>query len=144
MHNVIHEALVPREKILLPPLHIKLGLLKQFVKALDPNSAALHHIRKMFPRLSDAKVKGGIFTGPQIRVMLASLDLEQTMTVVERNAWEAFRLVATYLLGKNNCENYEEIVESLIQHYEVLDCTMSVKLHYLYSHLEFFLVKVAG
>jgi hypothetical protein len=76
MHNVIHEASVPREKILLPPLHIKLGLLKQFVKALDPNSAALHYIRKMFPHVSDAKVKGGIFTEPQIHVMLAYLDLE--------------------------------------------------------------------
>jgi hypothetical protein len=57
---------------------------------LDPNSAALHHIRKIFPRLADANVKGGIFTGPQVHVMLASRDLEQTMTVVERNAWEAF------------------------------------------------------
>jgi hypothetical protein len=45
MYNVIHEALVPRETILLPPYHIKLGLLKQFVKALDSNSAAVHHIR---------------------------------------------------------------------------------------------------
>jgi hypothetical protein len=72
MHNVIHKALVPREKILVRPLQIKLQLLKQFVKALDPNSAALHNIRKMFPHLSDAKVKGGIFTGLQICVMLAS------------------------------------------------------------------------
>ena len=64
MYNVIHEALVTRQNILLPPLHIKLGLLKQFVKDLDPNSAALHHIRKIVPRLSDAKVKGGKFTGP--------------------------------------------------------------------------------
>ncbi|GFG30206.1 hypothetical protein Cfor_11131, partial [Coptotermes formosanus] len=93
MHNVIHEALVPREKILLPPLHIKLGLLKQFTKTLDSNSAVLHHIRKMLPHLSDAKEKGGIFTGLQIRVILASRDLEQTMTVVERNAWQAFRIV---------------------------------------------------
>jgi hypothetical protein len=138
MHNVIHKALVPREKILLPPLHIKLALLKQFVNALDPNSAALHHIRKMFPHLSDVKVKDGIFSGPQIRVMLASRDLEQTITVVERNVWEAFGMVVTYFLGKNKCENYEEIVESLIQHYEVLGCRMSVKLHYLHSHLEFF------
>jgi hypothetical protein len=29
-------------------------------------------------------------------------------------------------------------VESLIQHSEVLACRMSVKLHYLHSHLEFF------
>jgi hypothetical protein len=112
--------------------------LKQFVKALDPNSAALHHIRKMFPHSSDAKVKRGIFTGPQIHVMLAYRDLEQTMTIVERNPWEVFRMVLTYFLGKNKYENYLEIVESLIQHYEVLGYRMSVKLHYLHSHLEFF------
>ena len=35
MYNVIREPLVRREKVLLPPLHIKLGLVKQFVKALD-------------------------------------------------------------------------------------------------------------
>jgi hypothetical protein len=92
----------------------------------------------MLPRISDAKVKGGIFTGPQICVMLASRDLEQTMTVVERNAWEAFRIVATYFLGKNKCETYEEIVESLIQRYEILGYRMSVKLHYLHSHLQLF------
>ena len=48
VHNVFHEDLVPRKKILQPPLNMKLALLKQFVKALNSNSAALHHIRKMF------------------------------------------------------------------------------------------------
>jgi hypothetical protein len=47
-------------------------------------------------------------------------------------------MVVTYFLGKNKCENYEEIVGSLIQHYEVLGCRMSVKLHYLLSHFQFF------
>ena len=136
MHSVIQEALVPRQKILLPPLHIKLGLLKQFIKALDPNSATLHYIRKMFSHLPDTKVKGVMFTGPQIRVMLASADLEQTMSVVERNAWEAFRMVATYFLGNNKCEDYEVIMESLIQHYKLVGCRVSVKLHYLHLHLE--------
>jgi hypothetical protein len=32
--NVEKESLVDPKKILLPPLHIKLGLMKQFVKAL--------------------------------------------------------------------------------------------------------------
>ena len=59
----------------------------------------------------------------------ASRDPEQTMSVVERNACGAFRMVVTYFLDKNKCENYEEIVESLIQHYEILGCRMSVKLH---------------
>ena len=32
--NVINEPLVAREKIIIPPLPIKLGLMKQFVKTL--------------------------------------------------------------------------------------------------------------
>ena len=35
MYNIIREPRISREKVLLPPLHIKLGLVKQFVKALD-------------------------------------------------------------------------------------------------------------
>jgi len=37
-NNVINESLVDRDRVLLPPLHIKLGLMKQFVKALDKNA----------------------------------------------------------------------------------------------------------
>ena len=33
-HNVRKRPLVPKEKVLLPPHHIKLGVFKQFVKAL--------------------------------------------------------------------------------------------------------------
>ena len=33
--NLIEEPLVDRSVIVPPPLHIKLGLMKQFVKALD-------------------------------------------------------------------------------------------------------------
>jgi hypothetical protein len=47
-------------------------------------------------------------------------------------------MVVTYFLGNNKCKNDGEIVESLIQHYEVLGCRLSVKLHYLHLHLEFF------
>ena len=32
-HNVLNSSLIERSKILLPPLHVKLGLAKQFVKA---------------------------------------------------------------------------------------------------------------
>ena len=33
-HNVVALPLVPQNKIILPPMHIKLGLFKQFVKGL--------------------------------------------------------------------------------------------------------------
>ena len=37
-HNVINIPLLPANKIILSPLHIKLGLFKQFVKAVDKDS----------------------------------------------------------------------------------------------------------
>ena len=85
---MINQALilVSVEKILLPLLHFKLGLLKQFVKTLDPGDAAFQHIRQMFPSLPDAKISGGIFDGPQIKVMLANKDLEDNMSGLEKLA----------------------------------------------------------
>ena len=52
---------------MLPPFHIKLGLVKLYVKALDHGGDAFEEIRLLFLKLSEAKVKGGIFTGPQVR-----------------------------------------------------------------------------
>ncbi|KAK9737287.1 hypothetical protein QE152_g10837 [Popillia japonica] len=40
MNNVKWKALVDPRKVLMPLLHIKLGLMKQFVTALDKESAA--------------------------------------------------------------------------------------------------------
>lgn len=43
--NVIAHALVPRERIILPPLHIKLGLMTNFVKAVrKTNIAAIDYL----------------------------------------------------------------------------------------------------
>ena len=68
----------------------------------------------MFPKLSDAKLKAGVFIGPQIREMLQSQELEKRMSGLERNAWQAFRGVVTGFLGNNRNENYIEIVDNLI------------------------------
>ncbi|XP_066454477.1 oocyte zinc finger protein XlCOF7.2-like [Eleutherodactylus coqui] len=50
----------------MPPLHIKLELMKQFTKPLDTDSAAFKHLEDLFPRLSEAKIKVDVFIGPQI------------------------------------------------------------------------------
>ena len=57
-------------KVLMPPLHIKLGLMKQFVRTLDTESAAFKDLQDFFPKLSEAKVKAGVFVGPQIKKIL--------------------------------------------------------------------------
>ena len=83
----------------------------------------------MFARLSEAKVKGGIFTGPQIRQMLSSKDLEDKMTVLERDSWQSFCNVVHSFLEKNNAENHEDSVQTLLQTYSNLGSRMSIKMH---------------
>lgn len=137
-YNVNRDSLILPEKVLLPPLHIKLGLAKQFVIALDSQSAAFQYICFMFPKLLDAKLKAGVFTGPQIRSMLQSEELEKRMTGLERNAWQVFRGVVNGFLGNNKSENYQDLVEKLVKTYQGQGCRMSIKLHFLHSHLDFF------
>jgi len=57
--NVQHPALAEWHKILLLSLHIKLGLMKNFVKAMDRTGPAFKSLAEKFPRLSEAKIKGG-------------------------------------------------------------------------------------
>ena len=68
--NVIAEPLVDRSRIIFPPLHIKLGLMKQFVKALDKDGDCFKDICDDFPGLSVEKKMVGVFDGPQIRKLL--------------------------------------------------------------------------
>ena len=89
MYNVIREPLVSWKKVLLPPIHTKLGLVKQFVKALNFEEV-FQEIHSMFPRLSDAKIKGGIFVGPQISTMLKFENLEAKRNETEKEVWQAF------------------------------------------------------
>ena len=62
-HSVKKNLLVNINKVHLPPLHIKLGLIKNFVKAWDENWCC--HLC-VFSGLSASKLKEGIFVGPQI------------------------------------------------------------------------------
>ncbi|GBL93511.1 hypothetical protein AVEN_15505-1, partial [Araneus ventricosus] len=48
--NEENEPLVASKKILLPPLHIKLGLMKNFVKAMDCGGSGFQYLRLKFPK----------------------------------------------------------------------------------------------
>ena len=47
--NVVHLSPVNSDMIILLSLHIKLGLFKNFVKALDENGAGFHYLKEKFP-----------------------------------------------------------------------------------------------
>lgn len=136
--NVVQKPLVDRSKILLPPLHIKLGLMKQFVKALDKNGECYTYLEMKFPGISNAKLKEGIFDGPQIRTMLKDEAFVTTMNTKEKAAWLSFKEVVNNFLGNHKSENYKKLVADMLQNYQELGCLMSYKLHFLHSHLDYF------
>lgn len=136
--NVSNAPLVDAGKILLPPLHIKLGLVKQYVKALDRDRPAFKFLLQKFPKLSVAKVTEGVFVGPQIRQLLLADEFEHTMSGLELAAWRSFKNVCTGFLGKQRHPKYTELIDQLLHSYQVLGCNMSLKMHFLDSHLSFF------
>jgi len=46
--NVTRPSLVNSDMIILPSIHIKLGLFKNFVKALDKNGAGFYYLKENF------------------------------------------------------------------------------------------------
>jgi hypothetical protein len=68
--NVENQPLVDPIKILLPTMHLNLGLMKNFLKAKNQEEATFNYLREKFPRLSEAKFKECIFIGSQIRDLI--------------------------------------------------------------------------
>lgn len=136
--NVIHEPLVDKGSIILPPLHIKLGLMKNFVKALDKTSKAFTYLREKFSQVSDAKIKEGIFVGPQIRKVIADRHFEELLSGKELDAWVAFKSIVANFLGNHKSLDYILVVKQCVDAYRIMGCNMSLKIHLLDSHLDFF------
>ena len=137
-YNIKYIPLVDKEKVLLPPLHIKLGLMKNFVKALDKEGDAFKYLHQRFPHISDGKLKAGIFVGPQIRDLLKDTKFTLHMNTIERSAWNGFKEVVSNFLGNNKSDDYEYLIENMIDNFEKLGSRMSVKIHFLNSHLSYF------
>ena len=83
----INEVPLDPNNVLFSPFHIKLGLMKNFVKQLGKSkSNGFAILCNKFPKISEAKLKEGIFVGPQIREVLKDPDLEKEQTSIELRA----------------------------------------------------------
>jgi hypothetical protein len=58
---------------------------------LPKGGECFKYLCKKVPGLSDAKLKEGIFVGPDIRKLLSDDLFETTMKTVEREAWNVFK-----------------------------------------------------
>jgi hypothetical protein len=61
-----------------------------------------------------------------------------TMTEIEEDAWNAFKEVVKKFLGNIKAPLYKETVRNMLDKFKLLGCKMSLKLHFLASHLDYF------
>ena len=137
-YNVIKVFSIPVNKIILPPLHFKLSLFKLFVKALNKDSEVFNFLQTCFPHLSIAKIKEGVFVGPEIRKLMLNKEFDKMQNTNELEARKCFKQISFKFLGSHKAENIEDDVGNLLHSYDVLGCKMSLKVHVLESHLKFF------
>ena len=121
----------------MPPLHIKLGLIKQFVTALGKESAAFKYLQVLFPKLSDAKVKAGIFAGPHIKKIIECDKFAKLLDRKQKTAWNSFVAVHGFL-GNHKAENYVHLVQTLTKNYAKMGCRISLNVHILEADLDKF------
>jgi len=111
--------------------------MKNFVKATDRTGSAFKYLAEKFPRLNEAKIKRGFLWVLRFASSSETICSTTYFTVTRKEAWDAFRLVSTNFLGNITAENYKKLIEDMSL-YHKLGCNMSLKIHMLHSHLDFF------
>jgi hypothetical protein len=138
--KVAHLALMVKSNIYLPQ-HIKPGLIKILMKAMDKEIEGFAYLRQKFPKISEAKLKEGIFNGPQINKLIEDHDFSTKLNDTERRDWEVFENVHRNFLSTEKVENYGEILQDLISSYSAVGCSMSLNLHFFAFPFGFFPLK---
>ena len=108
------------------------------MKALNNDSPVFSFLQSTFYSLSNAKTKEDVFFGPQIRKLFRNDEFDKMLNEDERTTWNCLKDVCQNFLGFHRADNYAELVTNLLHSYEVLGCKMSLKVHFLASHLYFF------
>ena len=75
--------------------------MKTFVKSLNKDDPSFQFIQTKFPFVSEAKLRAGVFDGPQIRKFTKDSTFHQVLTSNEKIAWLSFKNVIAWLSFKN-------------------------------------------
>jgi hypothetical protein len=84
------------------------------------------YLKNKLPRTSDAKIKEGVFVGPQIRDLIQDVKFEDQLSEVEKAAWKSLKNVTTKLLGNHKAENCRDMVTDLVQSYKAMGCNVTL------------------
>ncbi|GBN47827.1 hypothetical protein AVEN_237124-1 [Araneus ventricosus] len=109
--------------------------MKQFIKSPPKYGECFRYLCYKFPKLSEARLKEGVFSGPHIRKLLSSSLFSETMGDKEKEAWASFKDVVHRCLENTKDPLCKTIVQRMLTAYEAQRCKMSLKVHFPYSHI---------
>ena len=112
--------------------------MRNFMKSVDKTGHRFEYMGNKFPNVSDAKIEKGIFIGPQIKELMQEKQFDEDLNETERNSWLSFKRICKDFLGNHKAANYHDVVQDLWTSYKAMGCNMSLKFHFLESHLDFF------
>ncbi|GBP49241.1 hypothetical protein EVAR_96549_1 [Eumeta japonica] len=87
--------------------------MKQFMKALLKQGECFKYLCDKCPSLSEAKLKEGIFDGPDIRKLVKNEDFETKTNFEERETWVSLKKVVKNFLGNKKNLDYVGLVENI-------------------------------
>ena len=95
------------------------------------------HLIKLFPKISYAEIKEGVFVGPDIRKLIDN-NFTKCLSATEAAAWAPFKSVVRNFLDKRKSDEHRQINGDLLKNYRKMGVRMSLKIYFLHSHLDFF------
>jgi hypothetical protein len=66
---------------------------------VNTESEGFGYLRQRFPKIGEAKIKAGIFVGPQIAQLFEDHDFGTKLNSTERRAWKALENICRNFLG---------------------------------------------
>ena len=112
--------------------------MKNFVKALDREGRGFAFFDQKFQQKSLEKIKAGIFDGPQIKELIKTTSFDDALNPAELYAWLSIKFVIANFLGNHRSSQYQKVVDELMENFRQIGPRMSVKMHFLRSHLDYF------
>jgi hypothetical protein len=90
---------------------------------MNQEEVAFTYLWEKFPRLSEEKLRG-VSIGPQIQDHIKDEYFNTLLQGDGKSAWDSFKFVLKGFLENRGAQNYEELVNNLLQSYQNLGCNM--------------------
>jgi hypothetical protein len=122
LKNVIQQPLVDCAKVLLPPFHVKPGVMILFVWALDKDGYWFQYICLKFCIVTHDKLKAGVCTSPHILNSWVDHFFKILWIIFEKQAWQSFKNMVDDCLENTRRPSCKDVVQNLLDHFRILEC----------------------